>query len=216
MAHIRRRFAIHQSCISSDTENLWALTSIREGSHVSSPFSWPHNILKQKQTCRLLLTEGTPLSFHTAVSSQCSLDFLSSVFTWRQHGDQKRQSKVTSSLQGRLFSILWGTADSAFTASLRKFCSWLIADRLQGITHHMTIMPLNHWLPTLRLFLVRHAFSFLLFVCVESVEHGRPRMWWSKDKSEANLINIARPCLNTHSLKVDWTQIPVAGHRKYV
>lgn len=168
MAHIRRRFAIHQSRISSDTANLWAHASIREGSHVPSPFCWPRNILKQEQTCRLLLTEGTPLSFHTAVSSQSSLDFLSSAFTRRQHGDRKRRSTVTSSLQGRLFSILGGAADSAFTASLRKFCSWSTADRLQGITHRMTVMFLNHWLPTLRLSLVRHAFSFLLFqpICV--------------------------------------------------
>lgn len=162
MAHSRRRLSIHQSCISSDTVNLRAHTWPREGSHVSSPFSWPRNILKQKQIRWLLLTEGTPLSFHTTMSSQCSLDFPSSAFTRRQHGDQKRRSKVTSSLQGRLISILWDTADSAFTASLRKFCSWSIADRLQGITHHRTIMPLNHWLPTLRLSLMCHVFLFLL------------------------------------------------------
>lgn len=203
MAHIQRRFEFIRA-VFPQTLRICGLTLLLGKDLMCHLPSADHiNILKQKQICRLLLTEGASLSFHTAVSSQCSLDFLSTVFTRRQHGDQKRRSKVTSSLQGRLFSILWGTADSAFTASLRKFCSWSIAVRLQGITHRMTIMPLNHWLPTLRLFLVCHAFSFLLFVCVESVEHGRPHMWQSKDKSEANLVNIARPCLNTHSLKVD-------------
>lgn len=179
MAHSRRRLSIHQSCISSDTANLRAHAWPREGSHVSSPFSWPRNILKQKQIRWLLLTEGTPLSFHTTMSSHCSLDFPSSAFTRRQHGDQKRRSKVTSSLQGRLISILWDTANSAFTASLRKFCSWSIADQQTTRNHPPqdnnapeSLTAHSKAVPDGPCFLVS---SFLTYLCVWS--------WWRGETS---------------------------------